>query len=69
MAQDLSAIIRAAIERDGRSLYQLAKDCGLRYSVLHRFARGEREKINIVTASAICGELGLELRQRRRGGK
>lgn len=69
MAQDLAAIIREAIELDGRSLYQLARDAGLRYSVLHRFARGERQKINIDTASALCGELGLELRQRRRGGK
>ncbi len=70
MKQDFATIIREAIERDGRSLYQLARDCGLRYSVLHRFATGERQKINIDTATAICGELGLELRRvKRKGGQ
>lgn len=64
--QDFAAILRRAIERDGRSLYAIAKDVGLRYSILHRFATGERTAINIVTAEKLCDTLGLELRPARR---
>lgn len=70
MAQDFATIIRGAIERDRRSLYRLARDCGLRYSVLHRFATGERQKINIDTASALCDVLGLSLQPKLvKGGR
>ena len=66
--QDFAAILRKAIERDGRSLYMIAKDVGLRYSILHRFATSERTRIDIVTAQKLCDTLGLELRRKKRKG-
>jgi ribosome-binding protein aMBF1 (putative translation factor) len=63
--QNFAAIIRKAIEKDTRSLYAIAKDVGLRYSILHRFATGERTAINIVTAEKLCDTLGLELGRKR----
>ena len=60
--QDLIAVLQRAIERDGRTLYRLAKDCGLRYSVVHRFATGERVGISLVTTAKLCQTLGLDLR-------
>ncbi len=70
--QDLIAVLRRAIKRDPRSLYAIAKDCGLRYSVVHRFATGERSGISLVTTAKLCRTLGLELwpvkRKARKGG-
>lgn len=63
--QDLIAILRRAIERDPRTLYRIAKDCSLRYSVIHRFATAERTGISLVTAAKLCETLGLQLRQAR----
>ncbi|GEM_PF-3042174 len=67
----MDAIIREAIRRDPRSDYQLARDCGLAYSIVRRFTTGERPGITIQIASKICEQLGLELRPvrspRRRG--
>lgn len=65
--QDLIAVLRKAIDRDHRTLYALAKAAGLRYSVVHRFARGERVGISLVTAAKLCQTLGLELRPVRKG--
>lgn len=67
--QDLIAVLRKAIDRDVRSLYRIAKDCGLRYSVVHRFATGERVGISLVTTAKLCQTLGLELRSTRRKGR
>jgi len=64
--QDLIAVIRKAIDKDKRSLYRIAKDSELRYSVVHRFATGERTAINVVTAAKLCKVLGLELRPKGR---
>lgn len=60
--QDLIGYLQRAIRDDGRSLYRLAKDAELRYSVVHRFATGERIGINLVTAAKLCKTLRLELR-------
>ena len=67
--QDLIGTLRKAIKRDGRTLYAIAKDSGLRYSVVHRFATGERTAINIVTAEKLCHTLGLELRSKGQKGR
>ncbi len=67
--QDLIAILQRAIERDPRTLYRIAKDAELRYSVVHRFATGERLGISLVTAAKLCQALGLELRSTRRKGR
>lgn len=60
--QDLIGYLQRAIRDDGRSLYRLAKDAELRYSVVHRFATGERIGINLITAAKLCQTLRLELR-------
>jgi hypothetical protein len=65
---DLTKVLRKAIDRDPRSLYMIAKDGGLPYSTVHRFATLERSQLSLKTASALCQVLGLELRPRRRKG-
>ena len=54
-------ILQRAIQRDGRTLYAVARDSELRYGVVHAFARGSRENITLRTAAALCDVLGLEL--------
>ena len=63
--------LRVAIRRDGRSLYAIAKAAGLRYPILHRIARGERDDMTTRTAEKIAAALGLriELRPTGRRGK
>jgi len=53
-------IIRAAVRRDGRTLYRLEKDSGVDVAVLQRFMKGERG-LNLRTAEKICRAVGLEL--------
>ena len=64
--QDLIKTLRAAIKRDERTLYRIAKDAEMPYSGLHRFVRAERTAINLVTAARLCKTLGLELKPARR---
>jgi hypothetical protein len=61
--QDLIVELQQAIRKDGRSLYAIAKAADLRYSVVHRFARGERVGISLVSAAKLLQALGYELRQ------
>ena len=61
----LSEAIRAAMRRDGRSLYALAVDSGVSRGQLVRFYNGQRE-LRLPAASALCETLGLELRPARR---
>ncbi len=63
---DLIKMLRDAIEDDPRSLYALAKDAGLEYSVLNRFANGIRTEIGLTTTGKLCEALGYELRKVRR---
>lgn len=44
--------LRQAIENSGLSLYHIAKDSGVAYQVLHRFARGESD-LTLETASKL----------------
>jgi ribosome-binding protein aMBF1 (putative translation factor) len=39
----LTTQLRTAIKTSGASLYRIAKDSGLPYAVVHRFATGERQ--------------------------
>jgi DNA-binding phage protein len=50
------------MERDGRSLYVLAKDSGVNSAILGRFIKGERD-LRLKTASKLCMILGLDLRK------
>ena len=60
--------MRTAIERDSRSLYQLARDAGMGYGVLHRIATGQRSNMTIATAERLAKVLGLRIELRRKGG-
>ena len=61
----LSETIRRAIQRDGRSLYQLAIDSGVSRGQLVRFANAERE-LTLPAATRLCAALGLVLVRRPR---
>ena len=64
----MTAELRAAIAADGRSLSQLARDCGAGSHVdaprLSRFVRGERG-LSLEAVDRLCLALGLELVARR----
>ncbi len=65
----MTAMIRRTMKADERTLYRLAKDSGLPYQTVHRFARGQREDLMMGTAWRLCETLGLELRPKARGRK
>ncbi|MFO0972028.1 MAG: helix-turn-helix transcriptional regulator [Phycisphaerae bacterium] len=67
--QDLIGMVRKAIAQDDRTLYRIAKDAGLPYATVHRFARAERTEISATTLARLCAALGLELRPIERKGK
>ena len=56
---------RQAIEDSGLSLYRIAKDSGIAYQVLHRFARGERD-LTLATATRLADYFGMRLTRPRR---
>lgn len=59
--------LRTAIKEDGRSLYKLAKDAGLRYSVVHPLATGDKDNPTIETMNKLAAALGYDLRLIRKG--
>ena len=59
--------LRAAIKADKRSLYQLAKDAGLRYSVVHPLANGDKDNPTVETMNKLAAALGYDLRLIRKG--
>ncbi len=62
--------LRQAVADSGLSLYRIAKDSGVAYPVLYRFARGERD-LTLETASRLADFLGMRLtrpRRPKRGG-
>jgi len=62
--------LRQAIEHSGLTLYRIAKDAGIAYPVLRRFAKGERD-LTLVTASRLADYFGMRLtrpRRPKRGG-
>ena len=64
----LHAQLRQTIEDSGLSLYRIAKDSGVAYQVLHRFARGERD-LTLETASKLTDYFGMRLTCSRRPKK
>jgi DNA-binding phage protein len=52
--------LRSAIRADGRSLTQLAKDCGVGSDRLSRFMTGTRD-LRFEAVAEICKALGLHL--------
>jgi plasmid maintenance system antidote protein VapI len=61
---NVSDQIRAAIERDGRTVYALARDAGVSAIQIWRFLRDERG-LTTAVVDRLCETLGLELRPRR----
>ena len=57
--------LRQAIENSGLTLYRIAKDSGIAYQVLHRFARGERD-LTLETATRLADYFGMRLTRPRR---
>ena len=72
-AMTLSDELRQAIVDSGLTLYRVAKDSGVSYGVMYRFAADERD-ITLTTAGKIADALGLHLaklpkRATSKGGK
>ena len=59
--------LKQAVADSGETLYRVAKDSGVDYSVLLRFMADERG-ISLETAGKLAAYLGLELRPARKGG-
>ena len=64
-ATALEEALRAAIVADGRTLYAIAKDAGLKQIQVARFMRGERS-LGLPIAGRLCDVLRLELRPEKR---
>jgi plasmid maintenance system antidote protein VapI len=60
--------LREAIEKSGLSLYRIAKDSGVAYQVLHRFANRERD-LTLETASKLADYFGMRLTRPKRPKK
>ena len=53
--------LRAAIRRDRRSLYAIAKAAELNYAQVHRFATGEHSDVRTRTAELLASALGCKI--------
>jgi plasmid maintenance system antidote protein VapI len=56
----LTAQLRKAIKTSGVSLYRIAKDSGIPWAVVQRFATGERQ-IKLDTADKLADYFGMRL--------
>ena len=56
----LTKQLQDAIGGSGMSLYRIAKDVEMDYSILHRFAAGERD-IQLETAEKLAEFFGMRL--------
>ena len=65
---ELQTQLRQAIEGSGLSLYRIAKDAGVAYPVLRRFAIGERD-LTLATASKLADYFGMRLTRPRKPKK
>ena len=63
-APTLTEQLREAIQKDGRSLNQLGKDCGVDAARLSRFVRGERG-LSVDAIDRIAAALKLRLAKAR----
>ena len=60
--------LREAVANSGLSLYRIAKDSGVVYQVLHRFARGEHD-LTLETATKLADYFGMRLTRPKRPKK
>jgi ribosome-binding protein aMBF1 (putative translation factor) len=56
----LTTELQKAIETSGLSLYRIAKDSGISYSVLHRFANNERQ-VKLDAGDKLAEYFGMRL--------
>ena len=61
----LTTQLRSAIETSGVTLYRIAKDSGVPYAVVHRFASGERQ-IKMDAADKLAAYFGMRLTRPKR---
>ncbi len=61
----LTAQLRKAIRDSGLSLYRIAKDSGVPYAVLQRFANADRQ-IKMAAADKLAEYFGMRLTKPRR---
>jgi len=67
--QNMADILRKAFAKDKRSIFQMARDSGVPYPVLHRFIKGDKEghkpNLNLLTFEKLANELGYELQPKK----
>jgi plasmid maintenance system antidote protein VapI len=61
----LAGVLRGVMEDSGLSIYRIAKDSGVDYSVVNRFYHGERD-VTLSTAEKLVEYFDLELRCKQR---
>jgi len=61
----MTDVLKTAIERSGKTRYQIAQDTGILQTSLSRFMRGETS-LRLDKADVLAEYLGLELKPRRR---
>jgi hypothetical protein len=58
----VSETLRRAIRKSDQTLYRIAKDAEVDWSILQRFLDGTRPNIRLDTIEKLCMHFGLELR-------
>jgi DNA-binding Xre family transcriptional regulator len=58
----VSETLRRAIRKSDQTLYRIAQDAGVDWSILQRFLDGTRPNIRLDTVEKLCVYLGLKLR-------
>ena len=58
---DLADQLKAAVERSGLSVNQVAREAGIPQQVLQRFLSGKRHNVRLDTASKLAGFFGMRL--------
>ena len=61
----LTAQLRSAIKTSGATLYRVAKDSGVPYAVVHRFATGQRQ-VKLAAADKLAEYFGMRLTKPKR---
>ena len=60
----LSEVIRRSMKNSGLSLYRIAKDTGVGYTIVHGFYHGDRG-LRLSSAEVLAEYLGLELQPKK----